>query len=56
MGVEPTGNGRTVYVLRDGVPAAVTIEIGATDGVNTEVKGGDLKAGDQVVTDAAPAK
>ena len=53
---EPTGNGRTVYVLRDGVPAPVTIEIGATDGVNTEVKGGGLKAGDQVVTDAAPAK
>lgn len=53
---EPTGNGRTVYVLRDGTPTPVTIEIGATDGVNTEVKSGDLKPGDQIVTDAAPVK
>ena len=52
---EPTGRSRRVYVLRDGIPTPVTIEIGATDGVHTEVKSGDLKAGDALITDAAAA-
>ncbi len=53
---EPTGRSRRVYVLRDGVATPVTIEIGATDGIHTEVKSGDLKAGDSLIVDAAAAK
>ncbi|MBY0278095.1 efflux RND transporter periplasmic adaptor subunit [Candidatus Binatia bacterium] len=43
---------RTVWVLRDGEPAAVQIRTGSTDGRQTEVAAGDLVAGDRVVTDA----
>ncbi len=53
---EPTGRSRRVYVLRDGVATPVTIEIGATDGIHTEVKSGDLKEGDSLILDAAAAK
>ncbi len=53
---EPTGRSRRVYVLRNGVATPLTIEIGATDGVRTVVKSGDIKAGDSVITDATAAK
>jgi len=49
---EPHGK-RTLYVLREGKPAKVTVEAGVTDGRFTEVKTGDLKAGDQVITGLA---
>lgn len=40
----------TVYVLGpDGAPKAVRVMIGITDGTNTELVTGDIKAGDQVV-------
>lgn len=39
----------SVYVLADGQLKPVTINIGITDNRNTEVTGGDLKAGDRVV-------
>ncbi|MEZ5817197.1 MAG: efflux RND transporter periplasmic adaptor subunit [Hyphomicrobiaceae bacterium] len=42
---------RTVWVLENGKPAAVTIRTGATDGRNTEVTGGDLKAGQNAIVD-----
>ncbi|MFC3076997.1 efflux RND transporter periplasmic adaptor subunit [Phenylobacterium terrae] len=42
-----------VYVLRDGKPTAVPVQIGATDGAFTEVRG-PLKAGDQVITGGGP--
>lgn len=41
---------RTVYVLRNGSPEAVTVITGLSDGTVTEVIKG-LEAGDQVVTD-----
>jgi HlyD family secretion protein len=39
----------TVHVLADGQLKAVAVNIGITDNRNTEVTGGDLKAGDRVV-------
>ena len=40
----------TLYRLDDGKPEAVMVRIGASDGTATEVSGGRLKAGDQIVT------
>lgn len=48
---EPTGRERTIWLLRDGQPLAVNIEIGASDGQNTVVVKGDVKEGDRVITD-----
>ncbi|WP_435626625.1 efflux RND transporter periplasmic adaptor subunit [Candidatus Ferrigenium straubiae] len=39
-----------VYVLEQGELVPVNVSLGITDGRNTEITGGDLKAGDQVVT------
>jgi HlyD family secretion protein len=44
------GARQTVYVLDNGVPRAVEIQTGATDGTMTEVTGGALRAGMQVIT------
>lgn len=41
----------TVYVLENGVPKPVKIKIGITDGRQTEVLDGGLKAGDEVIID-----
>jgi HlyD family secretion protein len=49
---EPDGK-RALYVLRDGKPAKVTVEAGVTDGKFTEVKAGELKPGDAVITGLA---
>jgi HlyD family secretion protein len=48
---EPTGSERTVWLLRDGQPVAINIEIGASDGQNTVLVKGDVKVGDRVITD-----
>ena len=40
----------TIYRLVDGMPEAVMVRIGASDGTTTEVSGGGLKEGDQIVT------
>jgi HlyD family secretion protein len=40
---------RSLYVLRDGAPAEVRVETGASDGKQTIILPGDLKAGDQVI-------
>lgn len=45
--------GGVVYVLRDGKPAPVPVQVGATDGSSTEVRG-DLKAGDEVIIGGGP--
>lgn len=46
----------TVYALRNGELKPVSLTLGITDNRNTEVTGGDLKAGEQVaVGDALPA-
>ncbi|HEX5337464.1 MAG TPA: efflux RND transporter periplasmic adaptor subunit [Gallionella sp.] len=39
----------TVYVLRDGKPAPVAVTLGITDNRNTEIVGGELKPGDQLI-------
>jgi HlyD family secretion protein len=39
----------TVYVLDNGTPRAVKVQTGLTDGVDTAIVGGDLKAGDQII-------
>lgn len=40
---------RVVYVLQGGVPMAVKVQLGASNDVQSEVRGGDLKEGDLVV-------
>ena len=47
---------KQVWVLRDGAPVAVAITTGITDGRMTEITGGDLKAGMQVITDQRSGK
>jgi len=42
---------KRVWVLRDGVPQAVAVTVGATDGRRTEVSGNGLAEGDVVITD-----
>lgn len=41
-----------VWVLRDGQPAPVEVKTGATNGRMTEIVGGPLKAGTQVITES----
>ncbi|MBX9576626.1 MAG: efflux RND transporter periplasmic adaptor subunit [Caulobacteraceae bacterium] len=51
------GGGRgTVWVLRDGEPVQVSVRTGATDGSYTEILGGELKEGDQVITGGGPRR
>ena len=51
----PAGE-RRIYILQDGVPAAVSIAVGASDGTATEVLKGELAEGALLVTDAVTAK
>lgn len=46
------GPQRTIWVLRDGLPEAVAIRIGATDGRRTQVVAGPLEEGAKVIVDA----
>jgi len=50
------GPNRTLWVLRNGEPAPVTVTAGASDGKTTEIASGELKAGDRVIVDAVAAK
>jgi HlyD family secretion protein len=52
---EKSGGVRTIWVLRGATPTPIDIEVGATDGQYTEVLSGDIKEGDEVVTDAVAA-
>jgi len=40
---------RVVYILQNGVPTPVKIELGSTSDTESEVTGGDLKIGDTIV-------
>lgn len=42
---------RTIWVLRDGEAVGVAVTVGRTDGRLTEITGGALTAGDQVITE-----
>lgn len=44
-----------VWVLKDGQPAEVKVSTGITDGRHTEITGGPLKEGMQVITTIKPA-
>ena len=50
------GPERQVWILRGGVPEAVTVTIGATDGKRTEIVKGDLTADQAVIVDTESAK
>lgn len=50
--IRNTGRQRTVTVLYEGQQIQVPVQTGLTDGTNTEITGGGLKAGDQVVLTA----
>ncbi|MEZ4296080.1 MAG: efflux RND transporter periplasmic adaptor subunit [Polyangiaceae bacterium] len=43
---------RTLWVMRQGKATEVSVQIGLTDGTSTEITGGDLKEGDEVVLEA----
>ena len=43
---------REVWVMRDGRAQRIEVTLGLSDGTTTEVLTGDLKAGDEVITDA----
>jgi len=45
------GPEQRVWVLRDGAPAALAINVGASDGRMTEVTGGEVREGTQVITE-----
>ena len=46
-----TAGAKQVWVLRDGLPVAVAVTPGISDGHMTEITGGDLQAGMLVITD-----
>jgi HlyD family secretion protein len=46
---------RTVYVLRNGRPETVRVTPGLTDGTVTEVAEGDVRPGDEAITDVVVA-
>jgi HlyD family secretion protein len=53
-----TAGAKQVWVLREGVPVAVAVTPGISDGHMTEISGGDLQAGMLVITDqrSTPAR
>lgn len=44
-----------VYLLKDGAPVQVSVSLGISDNRNTEITGGELKVGDQVIVGEAQA-
>jgi HlyD family secretion protein len=47
-----TKDRRTLWVLRDGKPAPVSVKVGMSDGTSSEIVDGDLRAGEPLITDA----
>jgi HlyD family secretion protein len=50
------GQRGVVWVLREGEVVQVPVQLGGTDGSYTEVVGGRLRAGDQVITGGGPRR
>lgn len=46
------GNTRTVWVLREGQPLALEVKVGRTNGRQTEIVGGELTEGMEVITES----
>jgi HlyD family secretion protein len=53
---ETDGANRTVWMLSNGVPAAIRVVIGATDGRRTEIIKGNIAADQGVIVDAVAAR
>lgn len=47
-----SAEGRTLWVMRDNVPVSVQVKTGPTDGRTTVLLSGDIKEGDELVTDS----
>lgn len=53
---EDTGPHRTVWILRNGAPTQTRIAVGSSDGKQTEVRSGNLAAGDALIVDQTAGK
>ncbi len=53
---EETGPNRTIWVLRNGVPAAVKVVIGPTDGRRSQIVSGDVAATQAVIVEQSTVK
>lgn len=51
MGASAVGTGRSIWVLREGAPVEVPVQIGASDGRMSVVTGEGLAEGEAVITD-----
>ena len=40
-----------LWILRDGKPTAITVQLGLDDGANTEIVEGDVHPGDELIID-----
>ena len=45
----PPDSSSQLWILRDGKPIAITVKLGLNDGANTEIVGGDLQPGDELI-------
>lgn len=48
----PTTGAQRVWILRDGQPVAIDVKTGASNGKVTEIIGGEVRSGMQVITEA----
>jgi HlyD family secretion protein len=53
---EESGRNLRVWLLRDGIPTAVPVTIGSTDGRMTQIVRGEISPGQAIVVDAATRK
>jgi HlyD family secretion protein len=53
---DDTGPNRTIWILKEGVPTAVPVVIGATDGRSTEILKGEIAPDQPVIIDSVTAK
>ncbi len=53
---EESGPNRSVWTLRNGMPVALDVVIGATDGKRTQIVKGDIEAGLPIIVDATAAQ
>lgn len=54
--VPDSGAGASVWVLHDDAPVEVPVEVGLSDGSWTQLTGGELSAGDAVITEQTEGK
>ena len=47
-GTSPDGSSQ-LWILRDGKPAAITVQLGLDDGAYTEIIAGDVQSGDELI-------